>query len=75
MSDILKHITPCEIWIVLDEWAEVPSELQPFLSDLLRRCLLPIYGITVKIGAIEHRSNFKIQKTDLNILVLKQGRI
>lgn len=73
MSDILKHITPCEIWIVLDEWAEVPFELQPFLSDLLRRCLLPIYGITVKIGAIEHRSNFKIQKNRSEYIGIETG--
>ena len=62
MSNILKKIRPCELWVVLDEWAEIPIDLQPFLGDLLRRCLFPIYGITVKIGAIEHRSNFKIQK-------------
>lgn len=62
MGDILKIIKPHEIWIVLDEWAEIPIDLQPFLGDLLRRCLFPIYGITIKIGAIEHRSNFKIQK-------------
>ena len=62
MANILKVIKPHELWIVLDEWAEVPIDLQPFLGDLLRRCLFPIYGITVKIGAIEHRSNFKIQK-------------
>lgn len=62
MGEILKIIKPHEIWIVLDEWAEIPIDLQPFLGDLLRRCLFPIYGITIKIGAIEHRSNFKIQR-------------
>lgn len=48
MGDILKIIKPHEIWIVLDEWAEIPIDLQPFLGDLLRRCLFPIYGITIK---------------------------
>lgn len=62
MGKILNIIKPYELWIVLDKWAEIPIDLQPFLGDLLRRCLFPIYGITVKIGAIEHRSNFKIQK-------------
>lgn len=73
MSDILKFIRPCEIWIVLDEWAEVPIDLQPFLGDLLRRCLLPIYGVTVKIGAIEHRSNFKIQKSKSEYIGIETG--
>lgn len=73
MSNILKVIKPYEIWIVLDEWAEIPMDLQPFLGDLLRRCLLPIYGITVKIGAIEHRSNFKLSKNLYEYIGIETG--
>lgn len=73
ISEILKVIHPCELWIVLDEWAEIPIDLQPFLGDLLRRCLFPIYGITVKIGAIEHRSNFKIQKGVASYVGIETG--
>jgi hypothetical protein len=46
--------------IVLDEWSAVPLELQPYLADLIRRAVFPISGITVKIAAIEQRSNFQI---------------
>lgn len=35
-------------------------DLQPLLADLVRRCMLPIPGVTVKIGAIEQRSRFRI---------------
>lgn len=49
-----------ELWILIDEWAEVPLELQPYLADLLRRTLFSIRGITLKIAAIEKRTNFKI---------------
>lgn len=49
-----------ELWILIDEWAEVPLDLQPFLADLLRRTLFSIKGITIKIGAIEKRTNFKL---------------
>lgn len=49
-----------ELWILIDEWAEVPLELQPYLADLLRRTLFSIKGITIKIAAIEKRTNFKI---------------
>ena len=73
MSKILNLIAPHEFWIVLDEWAEIPVELQPFLGDLLRRCLFPIYGVTVKIGAIEHRSNFKIQKSISEYIGIETG--
>lgn len=49
-----------EIWILIDEWAEIPLDLQPYLADLLRRTLFSIKGITIKIAAIEKRTNFKI---------------
>jgi hypothetical protein len=49
-----------ELWILIDEWAEVPLDLQPYLADLLRRTLFSIKGITIKIGAIEKRTNFKL---------------
>jgi hypothetical protein len=44
----------------MDEWSEIPVDLQPYLADLLRRTVLPIPEITVKIAAIEHRSDFTI---------------
>jgi hypothetical protein len=46
------------IWILLDEWSAVPSDLQPYLADLLRRSVFPISSICVKIAAIEKRSTF-----------------
>ncbi|WP_288843173.1 hypothetical protein [uncultured Deefgea sp.] len=47
-------------WILLDEWSSVPLELQPFLADLIRRCILPVKKNVIKIAAIEQRSRFKI---------------
>lgn len=48
------------IWILLDEWSEVPLDLQPYLADLLRRSIFPVNGISVKIAAIEQRTSFRI---------------
>ncbi len=47
------------VWVFLDEWSVIPLDLQPLLADLVRRSLFPTKGLTVKIGAIEQRSNFK----------------
>ena len=49
-----------KLWLLIDEWSEVPLDLQPMLADLLRRAVLPIRGVTVKIAAIEQRSRFMI---------------
>ncbi|GAT04185.1 ORC-CDC6 family AAA ATPase [Mycolicibacterium fortuitum] len=46
------------LWILIDEWSSLPLDLQPYLADLLRRSVFTVSGITVKIGAIERRSNF-----------------
>lgn len=57
---ISDHLTNTRIWILLDEWSDIPPELQPYLADMLRRTVFPIANITVKIAAIEQKSRFKI---------------
>ncbi|MBU3008643.1 ATP-binding protein [Cobetia amphilecti] len=63
-SAAFRSIVSCmgdrQLWILLDEWSSIPFEIQPYLADLIRRSLFPIQGITVKIAAIEHRSDFMI---------------
>jgi hypothetical protein len=60
LGQIAQSIAPRRIWVLLDEWSAVPIELQPYLADMIRRCILPITGVTVKIAAIEQRSHFLI---------------
>ena len=37
LAEIQNSINPKCIWILLDEWSEVPHDLQPLLADLLKR--------------------------------------
>lgn len=48
-------------------------ELQPYLADLIRRSVFPVSGITVKIAAIEHRTNFRIQVSQGDYLGIELG--
>lgn len=48
------------VWILLDEWSSVPTDIQPYLGEFLIRCLLSLQQFTVKIAAIEQQSNFII---------------
>jgi hypothetical protein len=59
LADLVKAVKPNRLLFILDEWSAIPIELQPYLADLIRRALFPVPGITVKIAAIEQRSNFK----------------
>lgn len=62
LSNIISKLPEKELWVLIDEWSEVPLDLQPYLAELLRRILYPISGITVKIAAIAHRCNFMINE-------------
>jgi hypothetical protein len=59
---IEKHLAGRRLWVLLDEWSNLPIDLQPYLADLFRRTLFIQKGITVKIAAIEYRSDFAIRE-------------
>ena len=59
---VVDSLPAGRLWLLLDEWSAVPVELQPYLADLLRRSVFPVPGISVKIGAIEQRSSFRIAR-------------
>jgi hypothetical protein len=60
LNGLIAVLNSPRIWLLIDEWSEVPIDLQPYLADLIRRTILPINSITVKIASIEHRSQFTI---------------
>lgn len=60
MRQFLQGFTSKRFWILLDEWSGVPLDLQPFLAEMLRKLFFGIPQVTVRIGAIPHRSNWRI---------------
>jgi hypothetical protein len=58
LAGLLDVLGSPRIWLLIDEWSEIPLDLQPLLADLLRRTVLPQQRVVVKIAAIEHRSRF-----------------
>jgi len=63
-KDICLLLGDKRLLILIDEWSEIPLDIQPALADLIKRTLLPTSGVTVKIAAIEKRSNFLIEAAD-----------
>lgn len=61
------------IWILFDEWAEIPTDLQPYLAELIRRTILPNKNITVKIAAIEQRTKLAIVDSNNNRIGIEIG--
>jgi hypothetical protein len=60
LHDLMKVLSPRRFWVLLDEWSDVPAELQPFLADLLRRSFFALPRLTVKIASIEQRTNLLV---------------
>lgn len=72
LSDVAEAVDR-HLWVVLDEWASVPFDLQPYLGDMLRRTVLPTRGYTVKIGAIEQRSRLRLPTEEGDYVGLEIG--
>ena len=60
LDRVVKCLPNKRLWILLDEWSEVPLDLQPYLADMLRRGFMAVRGVTVKIAAIEHRTSLRL---------------
>mgnify|MGYP000020476037 CR=1 FL=1 len=73
LRKVIENLPKGRLWILIDEWSEVPLDLQPILADLLRRAILPTKGITVKIAAIEQRSRFLIPNVAIGHIGLEIG--
>lgn len=73
LSDMVSILGGRRVWFLIDEWSEVPVDLQPYLADLFRRIILPVNELTLKIAAIEHRTNFAILKDHGEYIGLELG--
>ena len=66
LSEILGSLG-CNLLVLIDEWSSIPMGIQPYVSEFLKRAFLPCRNLTIKIAAIEFRSNFSLQDTINNI--------
>lgn len=73
LQNILEIFAPHKLWILIDEFAELKSDLQILLADMFRRVLCPLKNCVFKIAAIEHRSVFKKQIDAHNYYGLELG--
>lgn len=73
LSGLIEVLGSPRMWLLIDEWSEIPGDLQPYLADLLRRTILPQQRVVVKIGAIEHRSKFAEKSTEGGTLGIEIG--
>ncbi len=57
LSEVLA-LADCHLYILLDEWSSLPTDIQPYLAEFLKRGVLPVQKATLKIASLEYRSRF-----------------
>jgi len=48
--------------VLFDEWSSIPTDIQPFLAEFIKRSILPNKKCTIKIASLEYRSRFELEK-------------
>lgn len=65
MSDIVDSLISNfnieRLYLLIDEWSEIPIDTQPFLAELLKRTFITL-KVTLKIAAIPNRTRLMIDK-------------
>jgi hypothetical protein len=51
-----------QLYILIDEWSSLPTDVQPLLAEFFKRAFLALPQVTVKIAALEHRSVFRAKR-------------
>lgn len=51
-------LADCHLYILLDEWSSLPTDIQPYLAEFLKRGVLPVQRAILKIASLEYRSRF-----------------
>ncbi len=72
LTQVLREMNIGRLSIVLDEWAQVPFESQPFFAEFVKRTLLTVPAITVKILAVNYQCNL-LTRVGNNPVGLERG--
>jgi hypothetical protein len=62
-----------ELILIIDEWSAIPIDIQPFLAEFFKKSFIPSPNVTLKIGALEYRSNFTIPREKHNYVGFELG--
>jgi len=60
-------------WFLFDEWSSVPIDLQPYLAEMMRRLFFGLAKVTIRIGAIPHRTEWRVARESGGYVGLEVG--
>jgi hypothetical protein len=72
LGDISDSLGGLKIYCLIDEWSELPMNLQPYVSELLKRSFIAS-NYVLKIAAIPYRSKFQENFDEGKRIGLEEG--
>ena len=72
VRSVLKR-SNSELYILVDEWAEIPRDLQPYLAEFLKKSFFANPRVTLKIATLDYRSTFGAPQPDGKMLGFEVG--
>ncbi len=73
LKELLDAHDAQRVWMLFDEWTEVPIELQPYVAEMLRILFFRNPKVTVRIAAIAHRAQWRVPRASGGYLGLEIG--
>jgi hypothetical protein len=58
LGQILKDLNINRLFIILDEWAQIPISAQPYFAEFIKRAIFPLSKISIKILAVNYQCEF-----------------
>lgn len=72
LSAVLEDLEIDRLYLVIDEWAQIPLASQPYVAEFIKRALLTVPTISAKILAVNYQCIFA-QQIDGNTVGLQRG--
>jgi len=72
IEGVLSKVGVKRLYIILDEWALVPFEAQPYLGEYLKRAVLSVPQISAKILAVNYQCQFA-KRVGSDLIGLERG--
>jgi len=67
------NLSESYLYILIDEWSSLPADIQPYLAEFLKRGVLPLQRATLKIGSLEYRSRFEMNREGARLVGFEVG--
>lgn len=72
LKQVLHDLGINRLFIILDEWAQIPLAAQPFVAEFIKRAILPIQAVSVKLLAVNYQCKFS-EHVDGNLVGMQRG--